>query len=772
MTGHASAAAQAPVAHPPILDDQAADRDLLGFGAYADALTAMLMQPKTRTPITVGIYGRWGTGKTTLMRMVERNLRRAGVLPIWFNAWQYSREDELWSAFLQSVLNGIYRETDRRLIRFNIRLLRRRMNWERLFADAPALLLRSAAWIIPAALALGLRPFAEYGFAIAALSYGSGTFAAVALLAWSVYPLAKRIRATTSIDLSAVVKSASYRDRIGFLDQFRDHFADVVASLDGADGKKLAVIIDDLDRCMPERTLQVLDAINLFLDVPGTVYVVGLDTEVVSRALAEKYKGDETAQREYLSKIVQIPFQLPPLTRDTMSEFIEQTLVAWPDERCRSVFVHGLRANPRELKRTINTFSLLWYLVQQREDLRAVISPVRMAKLVVLQHSFPRLYELVSERPELLIALEVFFWSLSRPAVATVEARAPLPPALEAFGRDVELQRVMMLHVDEGIRPGDPMYGGFRGLSDDLLRAYFTFSRRTVAEPSPASESGPSTLIVFPQSGLDDFRIINEIGRGGMATVFLGEKVSTHERVAIKVLDERQFASASTAARFREEIAMIREFRHQNIVAYVGEGELRDPPFGRPFFAMELLEGGTLGQTLRTRGRIGWKQAREIMLPILSALEYIHDRGVVHRDVKPDSIGFDARGTPKLMDFGIGRRTQRESVAITQTGAIIGTPNYMSPEVFLGRESGFASDIFGIGVILHECIAGQRPFGGDDVYAVMREIVESEPAPLSASAPDAPASLQAIVARCLRKDPADRFQSAKELAQALAEVAA
>jgi hypothetical protein len=157
------------------------------------------------------------------------------------------------------------------------------------------------------------------------------------------------------------------------------------------------------------KALEVLDAIKLFIDIRGCVYVLGLDATAVERAVSAKYKDDETAQKEYIHKIIQIPFHLPPLTRDEITHFIHKVAQGLPDDRCREVFVEGLPFNLRMIKRTINVFLLLWSLASIRQGVMDLIIPVLLSKVVVIQQSYPDLYFLLQKYPTLLVELEQFF---------------------------------------------------------------------------------------------------------------------------------------------------------------------------------------------------------------------------------------------------------------------------------------------------------------------------------------------------------------------------
>ncbi len=348
----------------PLLDDQPASRDLLNFGEFSAALRDVIVNPGTRTPFIVGIFGRWGTGKTTLMRMIERDLASAGATTVWFSAWLYGQEKEIWAAFLQSLTTRLaarLRWTDK--LRFSAAVFRRGLSGEMLLYQLPEYLWRAALVAAPliAAAALSRTMATE---AAAALQSG-GVVASAVLAGWVLLkPAVAAIQREVRPDFN-VYRSIDFDKHVGFLERFREQFARIVASLPEGN-RRVVIFVDDLDRCGPDKALELLDAIKIFLDVPGCVFVLGIDLAIVQQALAKRYPDDRVAQREYLSKIVQLPFQLPPLTADDLAGYMRGLDVQLPDERCREVFLAALAPNPREIKRVVNTFSLHWALARAR----------------------------------------------------------------------------------------------------------------------------------------------------------------------------------------------------------------------------------------------------------------------------------------------------------------------------------------------------------------------------------------------------------------------
>ena len=237
--------------------------------------------------------------------------------------------------------------------------------------------------------------------------HSGGVLTSVALAAWVlVKPVATAVRREVKPDFS-LYHSVDFDQHVGFLERFRDQFARIVASLPEP-SRRVVIFVDDLDRCGPDQALALLDAIKIFLDVPNCVFVLGIDRSIIQQALVKKYPDDPVAQREYLSKIVQLPFQLPPLTTDDLAGFLRRLDVQLPDERCRDVFLAALAPNPREIKRMVNTFSLHWALARAR--MRGIdVKPVRLAKVVVIQQSYGELFALLVDRPEWLATLERLF---------------------------------------------------------------------------------------------------------------------------------------------------------------------------------------------------------------------------------------------------------------------------------------------------------------------------------------------------------------------------
>src|SRR5712691_9793626 len=265
---------------------------------------------------------------------------------------------------------------------------------------------------------------------------------------------------------------------------------------------------------------------------------------------------------------------------------------------------------------------------------------------------------------------------------------------------------------------------------------------------------------------LGSYRLIDRLGAGGMGEVWRAEDTRLLREVAIKILSERIANDPEWKARFLREARTIAQMNHPNIATiYSIEQEAE-----KLFIVMELVEGESLGHVL-TRGPLPPPEAVRIIRHVAEALAEAHEKGIVHRDVKPDNIIVGKRGT-KVLDFGIAKQlvSTTDSPTLTQAGLIVGTPFYMSPEQALGRPVDARSDLFSLGVVLYEALAGKRPFEGESVTETMMNIIMQEAPDLSVVAPSLPPSLADVVNRALQKKPERRFGSAGEMVDALLRV--
>jgi formylglycine-generating enzyme required for sulfatase activity len=488
-----------------ILSDLPTDQDALDFAPYVKTLVNILQSSETATPLTIGVFGTWGSGKTSLMRMVYKQLPDS-FQKVWFDAWKYDKEETLWRALLLQVLEAVRDVIEKRAPKVQEENASKSKAFDAL-DDLEASLYRTVEREELGNLQVNWRELLK-GSVETAIHIGIGLVPGLRI-AQSVME-AGREKAITD-DPSGLLKAVEraktkiYSEHVQSLEQFQQKFKGLVEHYIRPQGK-LVVFIDDLDRCMPEKAIEVLEAIKLFLDVEGCTFVLGLDQDVIARGVELKYrelglvKGSVEKPRflidgtRYLEKIIQLPFQIPPIQSEDMEAFVNGLVQTWPDEACIPIFAEGLGDNPRQVKRTVNVFLLLWGLARERaQKLQGRIKPVRLAKVVVIQSIYPELYEVLKRTPRLLRELEDYYRAeVVPPERETTSAegesrsgaqRVEAPPALIPFIGRAAIRRILTMHALEM-----PDFS-FNGLSPDELRLYFTLTRRAEApQVGPADE--------------------------------------------------------------------------------------------------------------------------------------------------------------------------------------------------------------------------------------------------------------------------------------------
>ncbi len=256
------------------------------------------------------------------------------------------------------------------------------------------------------------------------------------------------------------------------------------------------------------------------------------------------------------------------------------------------------------------------------------------------------------------------------------------------------------------------------------------------------------------------YRVLDRLGSGGMADVYCAEDTQLGRQVALKLLYRRFAEDAEFVERFRREASSAAGLQHPNIVGVFDRGEWD----GTYYIAMEYLKGHTLKQLVREHGAMPPDLAIDITIQVLRAAKFAHKRGVVHRDIKPHNVILDEEGRAKVTDFGIARAGASD---MTETGSIMGTAQYLSPEQAQGQPVSPRSDLYSIGVMLYELLTGRVPFDAESPVTIALKHVSEEPLPPSQVNPAVSPALDAVVLRALEKEPAHRFADADEFAAAL-----
>lgn len=257
------------------------------------------------------------------------------------------------------------------------------------------------------------------------------------------------------------------------------------------------------------------------------------------------------------------------------------------------------------------------------------------------------------------------------------------------------------------------------------------------------------------------YKLVDFIGQGGMSLVYRAVDIRTGHSVAIKILKTEYNSDKEFLERFQREAQAASLMAHHNIVNLLDvgvEGEHR-------YLVLEYVSGNTLKEIIRQKGRLNTNTAVQIAIRILSALQHAHDNGIIHRDIKPQNVLVHSDGHVKVADFGIARMTN--TFTISKGDTVVGSVHYSSPEQARGSTVEFTSDIYSMGVVLYEMLTGNVPFMGDTPVSVAMQHINAEPPPITDFAPETPPAVVAVVMKALEKNPKKRFQSAREMADAL-----
>ncbi|EGX57658.1 serine/threonine protein kinase [Streptomyces zinciresistens K42] len=263
------------------------------------------------------------------------------------------------------------------------------------------------------------------------------------------------------------------------------------------------------------------------------------------------------------------------------------------------------------------------------------------------------------------------------------------------------------------------------------------------------------------------YQLRDLLGQGGMASVYLAYDSVLDRQVAVKTLHTELGREPAFRERFRREAQAVAKLTHTNIVSVFDTGEDTVDSLTTPYIVMEYIEGRPLSsvydEDVRRFGAVPADKALKITADVLAALEISHEMGLVHRDIKPGNVMMNKRGVVKVMDFGIARAMQSGVTSMTQTGMVVGTPQYLSPEQALGRGVDARSDLYSVGIMLFQLVTGRLPFDADSPLAIAYAHVQEEPPAPSSVNRSLPPAVDALVARALKKNPNERFPSAEAM---------
>lgn len=280
----------------------------------------------------------------------------------------------------------------------------------------------------------------------------------------------------------------------------------------------------------------------------------------------------------------------------------------------------------------------------------------------------------------------------------------------------------------------------------------------TIAKPT---QPLPKEEATWPR--LEGYLILDELGRGGMGVVYKAVQLNLDRVVALKMILSGSHASKEDLRRFRHEAETIASLQHPNLIQVYEVGEQE----GRAYFSMEYVEGRTLDDHAAGQAQPP-RQVAELVATLARTMHAVHQKGIIHRDLKPSNVLITPEGVAKIMDFGLAKRMD-STKGVTLTGDIVGTPRYMAPEQAAGKSKqvGPATDIYALGVILYELLAGIPPFQADSAYDTIMMVMREEAVPLRRFNPKVPADLETICLKCLQKDPAKRYGTALAFAEDL-----
>jgi formylglycine-generating enzyme required for sulfatase activity len=481
-----------------IVNDQSTEDDALDFMPYVETLADIIQTGNT--PLTIGVFGTWGSGKTSLMKMIRKRLP-SDFTVAWFDSWKYDKEESLWRALLLCVLNALKERAS----------LGGKPVEE--FEKLQSLIYRDMEIEKVGEVTIDLAKLggvAAKGLAQISLSFIPGLSSLTKLVEELQSGAAKDVdEATAAIRRE---RTKIYIEQIQFLEQFQNKFRELVNEY--VKPNRFVIFVDDLDRCLPEKAIGVLEAIKLFLDAENCVFILGLDQEVIARSIEMKYRGLGSKQTgdnqthftvegvHYLEKIIQLPFQIPPIEQADMGKFVYGLSSEWPQEECHNIFAEGLGDNPRQIKRAVNSFFMLWNLAEKRQ-MQKTINSVRLAKVVAILNVAPQIYNLLRHNYSLLRDIELFYRTETLSAEVIDLDSGKKISMKEAIQPQLSENLITLLNSAPAIRRifsifSDFPEANFKDVTYEELKAYFTLTRRAET-PTIVSSSEISNLVYEPQ---------------------------------------------------------------------------------------------------------------------------------------------------------------------------------------------------------------------------------------------------------------------------------
>src|SRR5437016_3434895 len=332
------------------------------------------------------------------------------------------------------------------------------------------------------------------------------------------------------------------------------------------------------------------------------------------------------------------------------------------------------------------------------------------------------------------------------------------PPPKPDSGQNFDSEAPTILHSGDAfdaatiIEPSQPSHASEAAT---MLDAPVRAPSRPAPTP-PASNWNASFLLPTGSVLANRYEILDLLGEGGMGAVYKARDNELDRLIALKVIRPELSSNPEILQRFKQELVLARQVTNRNIIRIFDLGEAN----GMRFITMEYVEGTSLYQIPREHGKLGVVESAEIITQVLSGLKAAHREGVIHRDLKPGNIMRDPQGRILVMDFGLARSL--ESDGMTKTGAVLGTMEYMSPEQALGGAIDQRSDLFTVGLIFFQLLTGKMPFKAETALASLLKRVHERAIPISSLDSTIPVAVQQIVAKCLERDPNQRYQTAQE----------